>query len=176
MSYSYTIQVQSTKLSIPTWSSSFDSWIPSIFLFSSSHRLYTNLRYRKAGNVVAHKMWFTLTLFWHFLIQIYRIILYRIVVGYLKITKDKASNLSLMSTRGSHFYSNTDVTLHDSSVAFCVKHDDRATLQGRTSKSCFNNKMQALVASHFNIQREPVSSASQHQSEVRVRCKTCVLL
>ena len=104
------------------------------------------------------------------------------VVCCLKIIEDKASNAGLMSTRGLHFNSNADITLHqqhNARVAFYAKRDGRASLQNADIRVAFQYQNVSLSTFAFQLQREPVSSAflhrresvssaSQHQSEVRV--------
>jgi len=72
--------ITSAELSISSWSSFF--WFLNRFYFSlfRFHSFYTNLRYGQTSEIAAGQMWFTLTLFWHSLILIHQIILYRVVL------------------------------------------------------------------------------------------------
>ena len=103
----------------------------------------------------------------------------RVVVGCLKITEDKASNTGLILTRGSRFYINGNVALHqqcNAKVAFCAKCDGHAALQYADFRVTFQHKHKSEQTSRFNLNANlwaprfnvDASLWAPRQSEVRI--------
>ena len=100
------------------------------------------------------------------------------IVGYQKITADKTSDANLPDaeiafqpqTRTSRPLSDAEVARRRPRI---LMSDAQVAIRGPQPTPRFNSNA-SLSSSAFQHRREPVSSASQHQSEVRVQRETRV--